>query len=180
MPELSLDQAAAKVGSSPNSVRQWAKTDPKLKKAVKRKGNRAIFDDAALRVLADVKAERYKAASPALRAAWAARAAGKGKGKAAAKPKTKKTASKKQPKATSPANAAPAKPTTKKRRSKAMPIKAKSAAAPAPSSLEALLAVLRQTIEKSTQEAQDKLRTAVRSVLLQQRDLIDRALKELG
>ena len=182
MPDLNLDQAAKKVGASPNSVRTWAKTDARLRTLVKKAGRGLVFNEAAMKALAEMKAARYAAVSPALRAAWAARAAGKGKAtpKAKAKAKTTKTASKKKTKATSPAKAAPAKPATKKRRAKVMPIKAKSVAAPAPSSLEALLGFLRQTIEKSTQEAQDKLRNAVRSILLQQLALIDRALKELG
>ena len=175
MPDLTLEQAAKAVGASPNSVRTWTKSDPRLQKAVTRKGRGLAFDAAALKALRAVKAERYASAGPALRAAWAARAAGKGN--------PKRSAAVAQGRKTKPATTKPRRrsgggksDSPKKPRAFATAIRLKRPAA----TLDTVLAGLRRTLEQSTRDAQERLRQALRSVLMEQRSLIDRALKELG
>lgn len=82
-PALSVAQAAGKVGMSAATIRKWLKEEKALKSAVARRGDQTLFPQAALRVLGQIQARRFKAASPALKAAWAARRAGTGKGRTA-------------------------------------------------------------------------------------------------
>lgn len=92
---LTIRDAAKKLKVSDAALRNWLREEKELKSAIVKKNKIVFVTTDGLEQLAKFHKERMKNASPALKKAWAARRAGKGKKKESAvktqpKPKGKK------------------------------------------------------------------------------------------
>ena len=77
--ELTVTEAAAKVGASAAAVRNWMKQEARLKKALRRQDDVWLFDASAVKILESIREDRFKNAPASLKQAWAKRKAGAGK-----------------------------------------------------------------------------------------------------
>lgn len=182
---LTIAEAAKAVGFTPNTIRKWIKSDKALAKATRKKDRKHLLPPAAMARLKKLAAATKRTASPALLKAWAARKAQAGKtarksAKKSAPGKVRKAA----PRKAGPPTAAPRRTKVhrvalRRRKTRARKVR-KTAAIRLPGSVQDALNQIAASVGKAVDQSTVELKSRLRSILLAQRNLIDKALKELG